>query len=189
MLLLFDVRGILFSSGMAGFVPIYDRSLPPFGAVAGKVWWLKGWFSLVSSTSIMVCLSGLSLVLPVCIQTGDIVWVHGPFPCGSWPDLKIFRSSLKYRLGPGEMVEADAGYPGEPRTVRVPRTYVSTTDRLAKERARARHETVNKRLKQWDCLKKPFRHDRRKHMIVFKAVAVITQLCFEAGEGPFQLRY
>lgn len=133
--------------------------------------------------------AGLRYEVAVCMQTGDIVWVHGPFPCGSWPDLKIFRSKLKGKLGPGEMAEADNGYPGEPDKIRKPNDYVSLFDRNAKRRARARQETVNRRLKKWGCLKKQFRHSRKKHRVVFKAVAVVTQLCFGAGAPPFQCSY
>jgi hypothetical protein len=46
--------------------------------------------------------AGLRYEVAVCIQTGDIVWFHGPFPCGEWPDLKIFRDGLKKVLAPGE---------------------------------------------------------------------------------------
>ena len=43
----------------------------------------------------------------------NIVWVNGPFKCGKWPDIKIFRSKLKFYLAKGEMVEADKGYAGD----------------------------------------------------------------------------
>jgi hypothetical protein len=124
----------------------------------------------------------------VCIQTGSIVWIHGGFACGKWPDIKIFRRGLKNQLSLGEMVEADRGYCGEPR-VRMPDDYVSSVDKRAKARSRARHETVNKRLKQWGCLKQTFRHARRDHKVCFAAVAVCTQLCFEHGESPFHCYY
>jgi hypothetical protein len=48
----------------------------------------------------------------VCIQTGDIVWVNGPFKEGKWNDIKLYRRILKEQLLPGEMVEADRGYRG-----------------------------------------------------------------------------
>lgn len=133
--------------------------------------------------------AGLRYEVAVCIKTGDIVWINGPFPCGQWPDLKIFRRALKYLLGDGEMVEADLGYRGEPNFVRTPHTYVSRSDRRAKRNARARHETVNKRLKDFNCLALVFRHDRTFHRSCFLAVAVITQLSFENGDKPWQIAY
>jgi hypothetical protein len=53
--------------------------------------------------------------------------------------------------------------------------------------ARVRHETVNRCLKRWRVLKDIFRHHRSKHDIVFRAVAVLTQIAFENGYPPFQL--
>lgn len=37
---------------------------------------------------------GLRFEVSVSVQTGWIVWVNGPFPCGSWPDLKIWCACL-----------------------------------------------------------------------------------------------
>lgn len=39
----------------------------------------------------------------VCIQTGRIVWINGPFP-GSWHDLDIFHNDFVWQLEPWEMV-------------------------------------------------------------------------------------
>jgi hypothetical protein len=56
--------------------------------------------------------AGLRYEMAVCIQTGDIVWVNGPFKCGKWSDIKIFKTFLMQRLADGELVEADKGYRG-----------------------------------------------------------------------------
>jgi hypothetical protein len=132
---------------------------------------------------------GLRYEIAVCIQTGHIVWIHGPFPCGPWPDLKIFRSNLKNRLCPGEMVEANNGYRGEPRKVHTADDCRSRVDRRAKETARARHETVNKRFKRWGCLKQQFHHELCNHKTDFAAVAVCTQLSINNGEPLFAVIY
>ena len=63
------------------------------------------------------------------IQTGYIVWVNGPFECGSYPDIKIFWKNLKSHLDPNEFVEADAGYHGEPTCTRTPTNIVSLADK------------------------------------------------------------
>lgn len=133
--------------------------------------------------------AGLRYEVGVCIQTGDIVWINGPFPCGKWPDLKIFRSQLRQLLLPGEKVEADNGYRGESASVRTASDYVSRSDYRAKRKARARHETVNGRLKKFGCLSQRFRHPLAKHGAVFTAVAVVTQLSFDLGERPFPCSY
>ena len=130
--------------------------------------------------------AGLRYEIGVCIKTGHIVWYHGPFPCGAFPDIKIFRLKLKTHLHLGERVIADQGYKGD---------YAVCTKLDAKNEdhkksmsvARARHETVNGRLKQWQCLRQVWRHDRSKHEYVFQAVCTLTQIEFENGHPPFQV--
>lgn len=87
------------------------------------------------------------------------------------------------------MCEADLGYKGEPTVIRTPIDYVSKSDLRAKKNARARHETVNGVIKKWQVLTQKFRHDRKLHRHCFVAVAVLVQLSFEQGEGPWQVRY
>lgn len=67
--------------------------------------------------------------------------------------------------------------------------FVSQADDRAKQSVRARHETVNWRLKKWGYLKQVWCHDRWLHKTVFAAVAVITQLAFKSDEPPYQCRY
>ena len=56
---------------------------------------------------------GLRYEVALSIQTGDIVWINGPFPAGAWPDINIFRHGLKWMLKEaGERCEADKGYRG-----------------------------------------------------------------------------
>jgi hypothetical protein len=56
--------------------------------------------------------NGVKYEIGVCIQTGNIVWIHGPFRGGEG-DLEIARSALLDALDEDEMVEADGGYGGE----------------------------------------------------------------------------
>ena len=127
--------------------------------------------------------------IAVCIQTGDIVWTNGPFPAGRWPDEKIFKHKLIHKLDDDEMVEVDNTYSGLRAYCRLPGDYVSDGDRTAKTNARARHETINKRLKQWGCLGHRFRHHLNLHGMFFRACVVMTQLSFENGFPPFQVHY
>jgi hypothetical protein len=96
---------------------------------------------------------------------------------------------LKHILGPGERVEADQGYRGEPLYISVPSDCTSERHKLAKAKARARHETINRRFKHWQCLKQVFRHDRSKQSAVFRAVAVLTQLSMEHYDPAWQVKY
>ena len=65
--------------------------------------------------------SALRYEVAVCILTGDIVWINGPYPAGRWSDITIFCNNLIHELDKNERVEADNGYIGEsPRYVKSP---------------------------------------------------------------------
>lgn len=134
---------------------------------------------------------GVRYEVAVCIRTGAIVWIHGPFPCGAWPDIKIFRHALVNMLEAGERVESDAGYIGEhPAKTCIPDPLDTPAKADMRSRVRARHETVNKRFKNFGCMKQVFRQeDLVWHSACFRAVAVITQLSFDAGEPVFDVDY
>jgi DDE superfamily endonuclease len=119
---------------------------------------------------------GLRYEVAVCIHTGHIVWCHGPFPCGQNPDITIFRKGLKDALEEGEMAEGDSGYIGEPLTLSSKYNFRSENHRRSKALARARHECINRLLKQFEVLHQRFHHGLEKHAMCFYAVAVITQL-------------
>jgi hypothetical protein len=53
--------------------------------------------------------AGLRYKIGIAIQTGWVVWKNGPFPCGSFPDIKIARRDLVPILLPGEKYIADRG--------------------------------------------------------------------------------
>jgi hypothetical protein len=53
---------------------------------------------------------GVRYEIAICIQTGVRVWTNGPYPCGSWPDLRIARYALVDAFDPGEYYIADGGY-------------------------------------------------------------------------------
>jgi hypothetical protein len=131
--------------------------------------------------------AGVRYEVAISILTGYIVWIHGPFPCGLMPDIRIFRMKLADMLFPGEKVVADAGYKGEPN-VCIPLHVFETEHQHPLAKARARHENVNGRFKTWGVLRDAFRHKRNKHVFCFKAVAAITQLEIETGAyNPFQI--
>ena len=141
---------------------------------------------------------GLRYEVGICIQTGEIVWVNGPFPCGDYPDLRIAREGLIYALAatPGikEMALADGGYNDGYEFFETP-TGANDADQYMKSVARARHETINKRLKDYGALGKRFRHSRHLHGKVFYAVANLTHLAMSTegvrreDYGSFQVDY
>jgi DDE superfamily endonuclease len=130
---------------------------------------------------------GVRYELGTCINTGEIVWFHGPFPCGSHPDLKIYRLGLKRLLNilEGERVWGDKGYRGDLSTIT---RYDAVSREHKKEmgRARARHETVNGRFADFGALKNVWRHDLNKHYLAYCSIAIITQLETTNGFPPFE---
>ena len=138
---------------------------------------------------------GVRYEIAVCIQTGLIVWIYGPFPCGLWPDIEIFRQGLIHQLGRRsngrrEMVEADNGYGGEAMHVRIADPEdISTIQHIAKARARARHEAVNGRIKAFLVMKLKYRHDLHLHGPIFRAVVVIVNVAMKNGYPTFQVLY
>jgi hypothetical protein len=134
--------------------------------------------------------SALRYELGVDILMGNLVWIQGPYPAGAWPDIKIFTSCLAHFLEPGERVEADDGYRGYAEKIKCPKNDVNPPKNLKMQGCvRARHETINGRLKNWGILSQVFRHDIRRHGDVFRACAVITQLAIKHGEPLFSVEY
>ena len=123
----------------------------------------------------------------VSILCGDIVWLHGPFPAGDWPDINIFRHSIIHCLDENERVEADDGYVGEaPLHVKCPKKEFDQLQKKMRQRVRCRQETANKRFKSFEILNSTFRHDISLHSNIFRAVVVLTQLQIEDGEPLFE---
>lgn len=108
------------------------------------------------------------------------MWAHGGFPCGEYPDLKMARETFALALNDGERSMADKGYRDE-------RYFLLPNSRNNKKHKviMSRHETVNKRIRQFQSLKQIYRHDRQKHPMVFHAVLNLTQLLIENGEPLF----
>ena len=81
----------------------------------------------------------------------------GPSPCGEdWPDVECFQFALKHALEENERVEADDGHVGEdPINAKVPGSMVHDQDEkllYVRSKAKRRHETANKRIKQFRTL-------------------------------------
>lgn len=132
---------------------------------------------------------GLRYEVSISIITGDIVWLNGPYECGKWNDLDIFRDGLVHYLIKNERVEDDKGYVGEdPRHTKTPKGFTRIEKHLKFQgKVRARHETFNKRFKKWGILKNIFRHSLEKHSIVFIEVVVITQVSINNGDLLFKI--
>ena len=137
--------------------------------------------------------SGLRYEIAICIQTGDVVWVNGPYPCGSNPDITIFRDSLLTHLGQTERVECDDGYIGEaPLHCKCPASFTNPSETLHMQgRVRSRQETVNMRQKHWGILHNKFTHHEKLscHGDVVRSILVLEQIAINQGEPLFQTGY
>ena len=134
---------------------------------------------------------GVRYEVGVCIQTGWVCWMNGPFPCGAWPDLRISRESLIYRLPTGEKVVADKGYRGSHWHM-VPDNNPITRNPVLERMmaiARSRHETVNRKFKEFGCLQNRWRHPLRKHYITTRACYNLVQLSIRKRHSTFQVEY
>lgn len=135
--------------------------------------------------------SALRYEVAVSILPGDCVWISGPYEPGIWNDITIFRNGLKSLLGAGERVEADDGYVGEsPECVKCPKSmgHHPACEEM-QSIVRRRHETINKRFKQWNVLKACFRGEIADHGLYFRFCAIVTQLAIKNGEPLFRVEY
>jgi hypothetical protein len=64
--------------------------------------------------------SALRNELGIDIPKGNLVWVEGPYPTGTWPDIKIFLNCIIGHLLPGKCVKANNGYVGHPDKIKCP---------------------------------------------------------------------
>ena len=119
------------------------------------------------------------------IRNGHIVWVNGGVPCGECNDLSLARRDFVSKLDPNKRVIADKIYRDPCFITPSPDQNQPSLD--FQLRVRARHETVNARLKRFNVLNHEFRHDLAFHVECFYAVANIVQLNIENGEPLYQL--
>jgi DDE superfamily endonuclease len=131
---------------------------------------------------------GLRYEIAICINTGWIVWYNGPFPCGGCPDIEIARVGICHYLLPGEKILADKGYRDGGQYFITPDGRNGLLPRM-RSLCRARHETVNGRLKVFSILSTPFRHPLGKHHKCFYTIITITQIYIMLYETNFDVFY
>lgn len=132
--------------------------------------------------------SGLRCEIGVCVQAGNIAWINELFPPADWPDVSVFHKVLTDESEDGERVEADDGHRGDDSgKIKVPKSTTHSQDKESldlRQDVRARHKTINNRIKNFDILNQKFIHDIEKHGDCHCACAVLTQLMFENGHPP-----
>ena len=100
----------------------------------------------------------------LCIQTGDIVCISGPYPCGKCYDIKTFRHGMKGKLGIGERFEEDYGYRVDINNVDIPCSgYCSGKCLMIKNNVCSCNDNVNSRFKCFNILKNKFNYELSKN--------------------------
>ena len=146
----------------------------------------SGWFSKKSNGA------GLTYELGVAVYHNKIVWVNGPFPAGQ-NDITVFRKpdGLLSKIPPNCRAIGDEGYRGEPSKVSTRNQFNSVELKQFQSRVRARHETVNARLKTFGVLSQTFRSKgvtrQDKHKSVFEACCVLVQYELDNGGQLFKV--
>lgn len=123
---------------------------------------------------------GVRYEIGICIATGNIVWAHGGYPCGEWPDLRLARDAFIDHLEIDEKALADKGY-------RDNNYFVNPNGDPLKKKILARHETANKRVKQFYSMKDVFRHVLTLHPSFFRACVNLTQIMIVNGEPLYDV--
>jgi hypothetical protein len=117
-----------------------------------------------------------------------VVWKNGPFPCGSFPDIKIARRDLVPSLLPGEKYVADRGDRDGRVYADTPTGYNNPSKRM-KSIVRARDETFNSRLKKSKVLSTTYSSERDTRYLVFHAIANILQVEIVLGYNLYSVYY
>ena len=128
--------------------------------------------------------AGMRYDVGVGINCGKICWHSGGFRCGEMNDLQIARIGICEHIPRGERIIADKGYKGERCVFE---TYPDEGDHPYERSMRvllARHETVNKRIKDFTGMRALWRHGWRKHNMTFAAVVNVVEIQIENG-NPF----
>lgn len=127
--------------------------------------------------------AGLRYEIGLNIKSGDIVWKFGGYPCGQYPDLKLTEQAYLVSINPDEKTVADRGYKNDLFFI-----LPNGLNKVRHSQIMSRHETLNKRIRQFNILKDTFRHNLDLHPIVFHAVLNITQLQIQNGEPLYSVQ-
>lgn len=128
--------------------------------------------------------AGLNYEIAVALFDSKIVHAKSGDPA-SFHDMTVFRMELKNKIPHGKRVVADKVYDTEDERHILSCYNQFDTDEVKefKKRARARHETVNAKLKCFRCLDNRFRHGVAKAQVCFDSCLVLLQYALE-DTGP-----
>ena len=117
---------------------------------------------------------------------GNFAWISPPYR-GSVHDSTIFKRSLRGFVPNGHCVIVDSAYGYKDEKVAPVSEYDDDEVTRFKKRSLARHETGNKRIKDWKVTSVDFRHSLDFHAPCFHSSVVLSQYNVEHGEPLFEL--
>jgi hypothetical protein len=129
----------------------------------------------------------------VCIATGFIVWLNGPYKPKPWVDITIFRHRMMWALNNGEWIVGDGGYRDGLQFV-IPKRAGAQWLREMTAMATARHETINSRMKIWAILRNAYKYGQgseermQRHGQTVNAIANVVNIWL-VEDPPFQCDY
>ena len=126
--------------------------------------------------------AGLNYQIAVNIFKEQIAYCNTGDP-GSVHDMTAMRNEFIGLLPEGARVVADSGYTGksalEKSIFAVKNSFDTAAVKQFKKRARSRQETVNKRLKEYQCMKSAWTDGVALHSVAFAACIVLVQYAME----------
>jgi DDE superfamily endonuclease len=130
---------------------------------------------------------GVAYEIVIHVRSQKILWVSGPYQAGM-PDVEMPRQpdGILTKIPAGKKIIADKAYRGEANKLSTPNPHDSAVVSAYKGRARARHETVNKRIKDYQIAQQRFRHCIEKHKVAFEAVCILVQYDLENNNPLFE---
>ena len=130
---------------------------------------------------------GLSYEIAIAIQEDRVLSIKGPEDA-SKADITTFRDSLLNEIPDGKKGIGDSGYRGEPTKISFHRPKHSKDMTNFINRARARHENFNARIKNYNILSNCFRsNEKAKHQMAFEAVCILIQYDMENGRPLMEM--
>jgi hypothetical protein len=134
---------------------------------------------------------GVVYELAIAVYDSRLVRINGPFLAGT-SDIDVFRkpNGLLSKIPKGKRVIADRGYSGEANICSIRNPMDSKDLKEMKNRALAKHEVFNGRLKDFGILDQRFQSNRdslNKHKCVFEACCVLQQYDVEDGHPLFKV--
>lgn len=129
---------------------------------------------------------GVTYELVIHTKKQQLMWIKGPKPAAT-KDLTMARepNGILEKIPDGKKIIGDKAYRGEPDKISAPNLHDCLMASTYKGRARSRHETFNKRIKDFQIINQRFRNKLSKHQIAFEAVCVLVQYDIETDNPLF----